>query len=377
MSTPTVRLVVLVLTILGFQAPLAATDSDSALLLALKACLSQAAQSASCLDRLFRDFLTQRPAAEALGLIQDFQERDAEIRLSCHPIVHAVGRELFQGVGTIHGAFRFCDQTCQSGCYHGAVERFLWGNARDANAPPHVNRAILQKKAAEACAPSEALRIRYQCLHGLGHAILYFSRYRLTDALEICDQLPDTWSRRSCYGGVFMENLTAASAAMRSVSTTDYHYPCNQVAPHYRSECYLMQTSRMIEMGLSLPQLFEQCAEADSYRPVCIQSIGRDLSNEARTLGPGSVAAKCALVAGADRAACIRGVLYALLDNTWDGTYAFPFCTALRETDDASYCFRLGTSYLQHTLGQNAARIRSECRRTLDDASACVAQVSP
>ena len=350
-------------------------QSEASLLAAIKHCLAQKTQSVQCLDLIFRDFLTRQTGIDALTFIQHFQERDPELRLSCHPVVHAVGRELFQRTQSIHGAFSACNQTCQSGCYHGAVERFLWGETEANSAtPPHPNRVQLQKKAADACSPTDALRIRYQCLHGLGHAILFFSAYQLAAALEICDQLPDAWSRRSCYGGVFMENVTAVAPEKRFVSATDYHYPCNQIAPQYRSECYVMQTSRMIEMGLSLPGLFAECVRADSYRSDCVQSIGRDLANEARIQPPGGAAAKCELVRGTDRQGCIRGLLYALIDNTWDGTYAFPFCAALRDPEDESYCFRLGTQYLSQTFELTAAQITNECRRVTDSAP-CLAQL--
>jgi hypothetical protein len=96
-------------------------------------------------------------------------------------------------------------------------------------------------------------------------------------------------------------------------------------------------------MGLSLPGLFAECARADAYRGDCVQSIGRDLANEARIQPPRGTAAKCELARGEDRQACIRGLLYALIDNTWDGSYAFPFCAALQDPEDESYCFRLGT----------------------------------
>ena len=171
-----------------------------------------------------------------------------------------------------------------------------------------------------------------------------------------------------------MENVTAAAPEKRFVSATDYHYPCDQVAPQYRSDCYVMQTSRMIEMGLSLPGLFEECAKAADYRGDCVQSIGRDLANEARIQPARGAAAKCELARGEDRQGCIRGLLYALLDNTWDGTYAFPFCAALRDPSDASYCFRLGTQYLTQTFELSPAQIAQECRR-LADPVACLAHV--
>src|SRR5690349_24010251 len=67
---------------------------------------------------------------------------------------------------------------------------------------------------------------------------------------------------------------------------------------------------------------------------------GRDLSNDVR-FGDGRAAAqKCELVDGTGRAACMRGVVYALIDNTWDGRYALPFCTDRKST-------RLNSSHVE------------------------------
>ncbi|MGH7833342.1 MAG: hypothetical protein ACREQK_06840 [Candidatus Binatia bacterium] len=338
---------------------------------ALRDCLGKAA-SGNCLDQIFRDFLADRSTKEALAAIKRYQESDADLRLSCHVLVHSVGRESFRRPGTIHGAFSACDQTCHSGCYHGAVERFLWGELADAQAPPHVTQQMLKARAHTACAPELALRLRFQCLHGLGHAVLHFAAYRLKTALEICDTLPDVWSRRSCYGGVFMENITAAVPERRDLSPTDYHYPCSQLDAQYRSDCYMMQTSRMAEMGLTLQNLFQECVRAGAYAEPCIQSIGRDLANEARLRGADAAAASCELAAGKARQDCIRGAAYALIDYTWDGQYALPFCNALSNHESSRYCFEQTIRHLRNLVSPSTSELRSQCEKYAGGREACL-----
>lgn len=94
---------------------------------AVKECLSKSA-SDECLDKLFRAALEAKSPAQLLQLIQQYEESDSGLRLSCHPVVHALGREIFRLKGNIHDSFAAYDQTCHSGCYHGAVERFLPGD---------------------------------------------------------------------------------------------------------------------------------------------------------------------------------------------------------------------------------------------------------
>ena len=53
---------------------------------------------------------------------------------------------------------------------------------------------------------------------------------------------------------------------------------------------------------------------------------------------PRAVAEKCELVQDINRAACMHGVVYALVDNTWDGRYALPL-RSFRNQTDREDCF--------------------------------------
>lgn len=338
---------------------------------ALKDCMSRR-DGAECMDKLFREVLKTHSTVEALQRIEKFSDEDSEIRRDCHPIVHAIGRETFRIKTNIHDSFSACDQTCHSGCYHGAVERFLRGDNIYAEANRHPSTTELKQKAAGACDPKLALRFHFQCLHGLGHALLFFSRYKLQQSLEVCDFLPEAWSRSSCYGGVFMENVFNATPETRDLSPTDYHYPCNKLDQKYRSECYVMQTSRMTEMGLSTDNIFRECAKAGEFQVSCAISIGRDLSNDVRLGQFRSTAEKCELGVGAARLACLRGAVYALIDNTWDGRYALPFCAALSHESDRSICYRESVDYLKETFETPSATIAKDCAKYLSQPSRCI-----
>jgi hypothetical protein len=338
---------------------------------AVKSCMNSAA-GAECLDQLFREALSRHTTRELLQLLQRLEAEDPELRRDCHPIVHAIGRETFRIKGNIHESFAACDQTCHSGCYHGSVERFLRGDNIYSQIDKHPSTAELRQKAAAACDPNIPLRLRFQCLHGLGHALLFFSRYQLTQSLEVCDVLTEDWSRNSCYGGVFMENVSNATPESRDLSPTDYHYPCSKLNPKYRGECYVMQTSRMSEMGLSTEQLFQECDKTDEYRYQCSASVGRDLSNFVRAGQTQATAKKCEMVTGESRFACMRGVVYALIDNTWDGRYALPFCAALSQESDRNTCFQTSVNYLKNTFEKSHAEIAKDCAQHLSQPGHCV-----
>jgi hypothetical protein len=338
---------------------------------AIKNCLSDP-RGAECLDNLFREALKTHSTLEVLQLVDRFEAQDAELRRDCHPVVHAVGRETFRLKSTIHDSFAACDQTCHSGCYHGSVERFLRGDDIYAQAGQHPSQRELKRKAASACDPNISLTLRFQCLHGLGHAVMFFADYELNQSLAICDALPDDWSQSSCYGGVFMENVSNFTNEKKNFHATDYHYPCNQLADKYRSECYLMQTSRMTEMGLSTEGLLAECAKAGAFVTPCVQSIGRDLSNAARFGEPRAAATGCELAQGQNRLACMRGVIYALIDNTWDGRYALAFCAAFGTDTDNENCLKESVQYLRTVFEKSSDDINKDCTRYAVNSRRCI-----
>jgi hypothetical protein len=201
---------------------------------------------------------------------------------------------------------------------------------------------------------------------------MFFSRYKLVPSLEACDALLEEWSRHSCYGGVFMENVFNSTPELRDLSATDYHYPCNGIDPKYRSECYVMQTSRMTEMGLSISGLFEECQKSGEYDLPCTISIGRDLSNDVRVGQTRPTAKKCESVTGERRLACMRGVIYALIDNTWDGRYVLPFCVAFGEESDQQACIKESIGYLRTTFQKSTEEITDDCSQYLGQPKRCL-----
>ena len=350
--------------------PQSSTSTELPSIEALKLCLA-GAESAACLDKIFREVLKTESTKTALQLIQRFEREDPELRRDCHPIVHAVGRETFRIKGNIHDSFSACDQTCHSGCYHGSVERFLRGDDIYSQVERHPSQAELKEKAAAACDSDVPARLRFQCLHGLGHALMFFSRYKLAPSLEACDALTEEWSRQSCYGGVFMENVSSSTPELRDLSPTDYHYPCNRIDPKYRTECYVMQTSRMTEMGLSVSRVFEECQKSGEYDLPCTLSIGRDLSNDVRMGQTRPTAQRCESVGGARRLACMRGVIYALIDNTWDGRYAFPFCATFKSDHDRDVCLSEGIEYMKSLFEKSTADVLKDCKSYAVDLRRC------
>jgi hypothetical protein len=99
--------------------------------------------------------------------------------------------------------------------------------------------------------------------------------------------------------------------------------------------------------------------------------VGRDLSNQVRLGETANAARKCELAQGSSRHACIRGVAYALIDNSWDGRYAWPFCAALGDKHDQYHCLEEGIEYLKVTFEKTADEISKGCGRLTEISRRC------
>ena len=114
-----------------------------------------------------------------------------------------------------------------------AQSRIECGSVPSRFVPPKVNYCALLPSSTTFTTISKPHHALY-FLHGLGHALLFFANYKLVASLEVCDVMPEDWSRASCYGGVFMENVFNSTPETRDLSPTDFHYPCNQLDKKYR-----------------------------------------------------------------------------------------------------------------------------------------------
>jgi hypothetical protein len=330
-------------------------------------CIQLGREEARCMEPAFAEYLKTHTTKEALALLQCYQDTVVFIRDACHPVSHAIGRQTFVVHQTIDRSFVACDQTCMSGCFHGVMERFLRG---DGDEDTHLTLAEIEAKASTACDSPASADYKGQCVHGLGHAIMFYTGYSLRPSLSVCDKLSDMQS--TCWGGVFMENVVAADPTLRDLSPTDYHYPCNAIDDRYKTACYLMQTSRMLEMGLTPPQILVECQNAGDYRIPCVQSLGRDIAYHAVMGEPRVASLICESGVGDDRVACLTGVVNTLVSDKGDGRYAFPYCESYASVDDIASCFRYAVDVVA-TPKSTTADLEAECMRWAPTSATCLA----
>jgi hypothetical protein len=302
---------------------------------------------AACEDEFIRRYArdTGRDSIQVLNDLEAARQLDPSVEAACHPMSHAIGRWVYESDGTVVGSFERCNEACHSGCYHGVMER-VFGGATD-----HPTLEEVQAKMPLVCDPTlfETPSLEFQCLHGIGHAVMYSLGYDLNLALDACNLLVNPTGPGSCQSAVFMENIAAAIPELRDLKLDDPHYPCNAVDPRYARTCYGMQTSVMFGyIGMTVEAVADACRTgAGAYADTCMSSLGRDLSSWARVGDSEKLRYPCEDLGGEYADDCVWGGIAALMDNTWDGSFAIPFCNYLHGDELRQTCYFQTRSHLE------------------------------
>ncbi len=237
---------------------------------------------------------------------------EAATGIDCHGGAHHLGRMAFAEYGAAAAAG--LADSCQSGMRHGVMEQLFVGRGV----------ANLAEDVDALCPDVDDAFGRHQCFHGVGHGVMAWTAYELEDALGICGRLSDESGQRSCYSGVFMENVVSGmsgAVGQRSgyVNAEDPHYPCNALPERYVSDCYWYQTSQMLNVfGQDLERVADACLEAPVIgQRACFGSYGRDVG-AAHRRNPYLVVQYCRLPESLmHRVDCIDGGARTLF---WDET---------------------------------------------------------
>lgn len=321
--------------------------------------------SQKCMDDFMYRYSEDREIKDILAESENARSLNQSFEASCHPITHSIGRVTYQRFGNVGDAFEACDQSCHSGCYHGVMERLFYGEEDLTDSTKHLTYEDMKKKIPGICSstnfrnPSNS--VIFQCLHGVGHAIMYSLDYDLEESLLSCDLLGNEYERSSCYGGVLMENVTAFEKDKRDINPSDPNYPCNKLDRKYQSDCYVMQTSLMFEYGMTIDQISESCLKATPFEAQCFTSLGRDLSNYVRSGSIEYVISSCENHSSDYSINCVNGTIYALIDNYWDPRLAHKFCDQLTSSDLRTMCFSNGNAYLGSSYSKTSSELEAYC----------------
>jgi hypothetical protein len=320
-----------------------------------------------CFRQAFANIAYRDGPQKALKLLGQDDLTMPGVHADCHQITHAVGHAALAyfhnnpAEALAHGAM-----TCNSGYYHGVIERAFAGVPRE-----QVTRIARGLCTSRSVTKEEFLL--YQCVHGLGHGLMIYSGLDLPYSLRVCDRLQTSFDRVSCTGGIFMQNLMPGMGTSRYLRKNDPIYPCNAVAERHKVYCYLMVTSRILTLdGYNWTKTAAWCLRSEKgWVATCFQSYGRDASGSSE-YRPRETLRLCSL-AGRNADECIYGAARDYGNNYAGGKEAARLCNLAAQRYRA-YCFegigtilgainRLGPDRRAACDAVTPARYRPDCYR--------------
>jgi len=286
----------------------------------------------ACYLQAFGNVSYHEGPAKALGELRRKMATDSAIESTCHPIAHTIGAgALLRFHGNVGKAFGEGEPTCGSGYYHGLLQWKLAGVTPDKVAS--VARNVCSEPTIRANAYDY-----YQCVHGLGHGLMLYTRYALPKALDLCHQLATSYDSVSCTGGVFMENQQSSfGIRSRYLKKDDLLYPCDVVKVEDKLYCYLLVTSYILpQVGYDWKKAADWCRKSDAnFVQYCFQSYGRDASGTARE-DPDGIIQNCSN-AGSGERECIFGAVRDILNNNPSDVRSKRLCQKVK-SEFRSYC---------------------------------------
>jgi cytochrome c553 len=227
-----------------------------------------------CYRQAFGNVAFREGPEKALGLLATDDRAMPGVHGDCHQISHWVGHaSLARFDGNAAKALAHGAMTCNSGYYHGVIERAFSG----------LPRGQVVREARHLCTGPAVTKeefLLYQCVHGLGHGLMIYSGDDLPWSLRACHRLQTDFERISCTGGVFMQNLAPGMVTSRFLKQNDPIYPCNAIAERDKLYCYLMVTSRILTLDhFDWSKTARWCLRSErGWVATCFQSYGRDAS---------------------------------------------------------------------------------------------------
>lgn len=282
---------------------------------------------------------------DASKVMTDFTETETEKEIfsRCHEVTHYLGRFAYTAAGSVLGAYATSSPVCHGGYYHGVLEQYFTDKQMTIGG---LDDVTVRREIVSVCGTAEdhaTPRIYSECLHGIGHAMMFITDAELPRALNLCDALPDQTKRETCYSGVFMENSSSSTNVdhpSKYLDATKPLYPCTILQDVYLKTCYEYQSSYFAELAhWDWAKVVDMCNEVPAvYQAGCFRVVGTNQVGFTQDIYV--MKENCGLVRVERlRGECAQGVVSAL-----GGRYVnqperlFAFCSIV-DADMRSYCY--------------------------------------
>ncbi len=198
----------------------------------------------ACLEQYYAEFAKTAGTARALALISGQVKREEHFGVRCHAVMHEIGHRAAHEYGSLGSAFFQGSDLCQNGYYHGVVEELLRNRS-----VASVSPAELRGFCANATYYSSSTLATLNCVHGIGHALIYMTGDNLPESLLRCGDMATDEHRSQCATGAFMQHWFAEELrGEREGSAVDLSQTCIYMLGDQES-CWLVKSAKEISQS--------------------------------------------------------------------------------------------------------------------------------
>lgn len=305
----------------------------------------ESSEKTPCLRKQAAKMIEVYPLTTVLSVIHE-EESKPEAFFFYHELAHEIGAQLYRQMKSVPEVYRRCEH--QDGCLHGALEEYFRQKGRSLERIDDV----LSEELIAICKNDfdGGHQLYLDCIHGIGHGLLYLSNADVPIALTRCDIFMGSDQRAACYSGVYMENIVGAASLnhpSRYIRDDDPLYPCTELTPEYLPTCYEYQTMHLaIITGWDWRKVSELCLTAPTaYRDECMSFTGAAMIAIDKSVPSNQM---CTVIVDPSyRNRCIVGVM-GVLSGRYYGkpSYLLDYCSQQLEEDKPT-CYTQMGRYLE------------------------------
>lgn len=262
----------------------------------------------------------------AIATLQTSMEQNVNVLNACHEILHNLGQESYRKYADIGKALSFQDPLCTSGYIHGVMEAYF------------LSETNVLQKITHICSQYPDDRFtRWQCVHGIGHGLMYYTSNNLVKSAQSCDTFASSFDKGACYNGIFMENYNADTVLHPSkfLKPEDPFYPC-RLLYRFHHDCYmnapvyfLRENPHHYAEAITWCQQAGDVGESSCYYGVAAQTIRRNGDH------PEKAFEVCAMVGDQYKERCIEGAVTMYMSHFASAQAGSELCALAPEHDRA------------------------------------------
>lgn len=296
------------------------------LLLALLILLSngQLEEGSSPKRDKYINLLNQQNPRIALDQLREDIKTDDLLSRSCHILVHELGHSAYEKYQDFVQTLAYQDEVCNSGFLHGVIEAHF------------KESEDIFKALNNVCSQYNAWSfIGWQCYHGIGHGVMYFTLNDLPASLKLCGQFQDE-ARSICVNGVFMENFSTDQKLHPSIflRSSDPFYPCAEQTNRDKYDCFTYAPVYFLTLNdHNYTKALKWCQEAEAeYQDYCVGGVGGQMIKE--NINNPKYVEKICLSALQDQVVpCIEGMVNLYINHFGSLESARELCIQLEESN--------------------------------------------